>query len=246
MVEPKVIFEDDDLLVIDKPSGLVVNRAKSVKGITVQDWVEDYLRFGKKEKGDQKEVFYQRSGVVHRLDRETSGALIIAKKPQVFVKLSQQFARRVVDKVYLALVHHAPSPSQGVIKAPLKRNPFNRHKFGVFPGGRIAVTYYQALKMFTSPFKETVSLVEIRPETGRTHQIRVHLKFSGWPVVGDSLYAGRKTAKKDREWCPRLFLHACQIGFTHPRLNKKFIIKDPLPKDLERVLRRLKEKSVLV
>jgi 23S rRNA pseudouridine1911/1915/1917 synthase len=242
-MEPRVIFEDKDLLVIDKPPGVVVNRAKSVKGVTVQDWVEDYLGLRKKKGGKEEGVFYKRSGVVHRLDKETSGALMIAKTPQVLTRLSQQFAGRVVDKVYLALVHHTPIPSQGAIKAPIKRSPFNRQKFGVFPGGRTAVSYYRSLKTLKSPYQERVTLVEVRPKTGRTHQIRVHLKFSGWPVVSDSLYAGRKTARKDREWCPRLFLHAYQLGFTHPRLKKKLLLKDPLPADLEQVLNRLGEKD---
>ena len=234
----KVVFENQDFLVIEKPAGVVVNRAETVKGETVQDWVEDRLGIRNQESGISEESdFVRRAGIVHRLDKETSGLLLIAKNPESFANLQAQFKARKTRKKYLALVHGEVEPKEGRIELPIARNPFNREKFGVFPGGRKAVTEYKvisSLKVQDSNF----TFLELTPLTGRTHQIRVHLKGIGHPIVSDEKYAGRKTNREDRKWCPRMFLHASFLGFFHPRTGKWMEFESELPEDLQKALER--------
>lgn len=232
-MQPKVIFEDGEVLVLDKPAGMVVNRAKSVKEETVQDFLEKKLKIKGRGIGD-------RAGIVHRLDKETSGILLVAKTQKAFEVLQEQFKKRKVEKKYLALVHGRvePSDSEGEIEAPVGRLAWSRERFGVFPGGRAAKTYYKKVGDYKKGDR-AFSLIEAKPETGRTHQIRVHLKYLGHPVVADEFYAGRKTAREDRKWCPRLFLHASAISFTHPKTGKKVSFSLPLPKELEKALSTL-------
>lgn len=279
-IAPKVLYEDSSLLVINKPSGMVVNRAESVVGETVQDWVEEYLKvpkvsevskvskaFGTFGTFPSLDIFHTRSGTVHRLDKETSGILLIAKTPEVFEELQRQFKARGVEKTYVALVHGRVSPEEGIITAPVGRLPWNRERFGVFPGGRASETRYKVLSVLSSQLSGTglsvvgkpvdrrpidqnlktenrkqiteYSLVEFSPKTGRTHQIRVHAKSIGHPVVSDTFYAGRKTSRIDRKWCPRLFLHASKISFAHPVGGKRMTIEAPLPEELQNALNRL-------
>lgn len=234
-MEPTVLYEDKDVLVIDKPSGMVVNRAESVKGKTVEEWAEEKGITGTTSStGITGTDFEKRNGIVHRLDKETSGVLIIAKTEEAFIELQRQFKEREVGKTYVALVHGTVEPQEGAIMAPLGRLPWNRERFGVLVGGREAETRYRAIQHFTS-----FSLLELYPKTGRTHQIRVHLKSINHPVVGDSLYAGRKTARADRVWCPRLFLHAEKIVFKHPKTSKRMEVGAPLPGELKEVLGQL-------
>ncbi len=228
-MKPKVTFEDKEILIIDKPAGMVVNRAKSVKEETVQDWVGNYLKIKGRGIGD-------RAGIVHRLDKETSGLLIIAKTEKAFKNLQKQFKERRVEKRYLALVHGKVEPEKGEIKAPVGRLPWQREKFGVIPGGREAKTKYKRTSSFQHQDSD-YSLLELKPETGRTHQIRVHLKYWGHPIVADEKYAGRKTSRKDREWCPRLFLHAAYLAFNHPKTNKQVEFSSSLSLDLKNALR---------
>lgn len=264
-LSPKIIYEDNDLLVIDKPAGVVVNRAETVKEETIQDWAENKLRIkspffklraSEKLKIKNNSDFYNRGGIVHRLDKETSGLLIIAKNKAAFWELQRQFKDREVEKKYLTLVHGEVKPTEGKIEALIKRNPFNRKKFGVFLGGREAVTeykirrYYLPIKIlpcrqaglvdvFNTKIqkrKEKLTLVEVFPRTGRTHQIRVHFKYLGHPVVSDENYAGRKTARDDRKFCPRLFLHAFYLKFKQPMTKKELIFELELPEDLQTVL----------
>lgn len=225
---PKIIFEDENLLVIDKQAGMVVNRAKTTKEKTVQDWVEDYLKIKDRGIGD-------RAGIVHRLDKETSGLLLIAKTLKAFANLQKQFKERKVGKQYLALVHGKVEPEEGAIEASISRSPYNRKKFGVFLGGRPAKTKYK-VKKYHKLENETFSFLELTPETGRTHQIRVHLKYLGHPVVADEKYAGRKTARADRKWCSRQFLHASSLSFVHPGTKKKVSFSSELPSELEKAL----------
>ena len=239
---PRVIFEDDSLLVIDKPSGLVVNRADSVKEITIQDWIEE--TYGKFE-GDSD--FAKRNGIAHRIDKETSGILLASKTEESFIELLRQFKEREVTKTYLALVHGEVKSQTGTIDAPVGRLPWNRERFGVLAGGREATTGYKVTQLFnkTSDLKkgpkEIYSLVEFYPKTGRTHQIRVHAKYIHHPLVGDTFYAGRKTSRNDRSWCPRLFLHAAKIEFTHPETKQRVQFESKLPQDLKNALEKLKE-----
>lgn len=233
---PKIVFEDDHLLVIDKPAGMVVNRADTTQNMeTVQDWAEPKILPIHTNTTNTTNDFYKRAGIVHRLDKETSGLLLIAKNPEVFANLQAQFKNREVKKKYIALVHGKVIPEEGQISAPVGRLPWNRERFGVMPGGREAVTKYKVVAYYP-PSAILYSLLEISPETGRTHQIRVHLKYLGFPIVGDSFYAGRKQARDDRKFCPRVFLHAGSLIFTHPVTGKKLELSSDLPEELKKVL----------
>lgn len=215
-----ILYEDDSLLVINKPPSVVVNRAESVKGQTVQDWVEKTYR-----------IFIEnRAGIVHRIDKETSGCLLIAKTQEVFAELQRQFKERIIKKTYLALIHGQLVPDVGEINAPVGRLPWNRERFGIVPGGKEAITKYKVIE-----HKKDLSLVELYPETGRTHQIRVHLKYINHPIIGDYLYAGRKTARADRQWAPRVMLHAWKLSFTHPATRESLAIEAPIPDDINRI-----------
>jgi len=254
-----VIYEDEALLVVDKPSGITVNRSDTTKGDqTLQDWIEDKILRYKDTKilsGNDNipsnilisqypsiSDFNKRSGIVHRLDKETSGILLVAKTKEAFENLQKQFKERVVKKTYVALAHGVITPKEGEIRVPVGRLPWNRTHFGVLAGGREAVTKYKTIQ--NSDFRvqnEKVTLVELYPETGRTHQIRVHLKHIGHPIFSDTLYAGRKTARNDRKYLSRLFLHAREISFTHPQTGERVAFESKLPEDLEQFLNILKE-----
>jgi 23S rRNA pseudouridine1911/1915/1917 synthase len=239
----KIIYEDNDILVVDKPAGMTVNRAETTKGeVTVQDWME--RKFGIKNqesKIENESDFYNRGGVVHRLDKETSGVLILAKNPVAFFELQRQFKERIVKKVYIALVHGKLVPGEGEIKVPVGRLPWNRTQFGIVAGGRDSVTFYRVLAYYRGKDGKLFTLVEIDPKTGRTHQIRVHLKYIGYPIFADFLYAGRKTARDDRRELGRVFLHAGKISFVHPKTGEKVQFESPMPGELERVLGKLKK-----
>ncbi len=203
MIFPKVIFEDEFILIIDKPSGLVVGQDEA--------WVGDKF-------------------VVHRLDKDTSGLLIMAKTPEALENLQSQFKNREVIKKYLALVHGEVTPPEGIINAPIGRNPFNRQHFGVFPGGRESYTSYRTYKAY-----KTYPLLDLTQKTGRTHQIRVHLKYLGYPIVADPVYGGRKNLQADLKFCPRLFLHATYLKIKHPETGEVLEFNSPLPEDLNRI-----------
>lgn len=241
-----VLFEDRDIIVIDKPAGVVVNRAESVSGQTVADWVETYHPLPKDPSlgspSDQiTQEFTSRSGIVHRIDKETSGILLIAKHPAAFAALKEQFSGRSVLKTYTTLVHGIVSPKEGEIRAPLGRLPWNRKRFGVLPDGRPALTSYRAETYYQKGDvkTDTYSLVTVMPKTGRTHQIRVHLHHLNHPVVSDPLYAGKKRLKSDSMWCPRLFLHASAIQFMHPASGTRMNLTSNLPVDIQNALRTL-------
>jgi len=231
-MQPKIIFEDTSLMILEKPSGWIVNEAETTKGQKVlQTWLKkkDYPLAKNKE---------FRSGIVHRLDKETSGILIIAKTEEAFKNLQKQFKDRKVKKSYQSLAHGKIGIKKGHIKAPVGRLPWNRRRFGVLPGGRSAETDYEVIGYYKKDDEE-FSLVNAFPRTGRTHQIRIHLKYLGNSVVSDEFYAGRKTARKDRTWCQRLFLHAASISFKHPEKNKTVKFESSLPDDLSKALQKL-------
>jgi 23S rRNA pseudouridine1911/1915/1917 synthase len=173
------------------------------------------------------------------LDKETSGCLIIAKTENAFYKLQAEFKDRVVSKKYIALVHGILKSDSGEVDAAVGRLPWRRDRFGVLAGGRQANTFYKVLEQY-----KDYSLVKFEPHTGRTHQIRIHAKHLGHAIVSDAFYAGRKTARKDRLWCPRLFLHAGYINFIDPDTEKRVEVNSPLPRELQDVLDSL-EKSEL-
>lgn len=233
-----ILYEDHELVVINKPSGIVVNRAESVIGETIQDWAEKKLKSQLSNLKFVDKSFTDRAGIVHRLDKETSGILIIAKTPQAFSVLQRQFKERLVQKTYLALVHGELTPQEGEIHAPVGRLPWDTERFGIVPEGRDAVTRYKVIsRQRSADSKEHITLVELHPETGRTHQIRVHLKYVNHPIVGDYLYAGRKTSRNDRaSQAPRVMLHAWKIVFTHPASGKTLAIEAPIPDDMSRII----------
>lgn len=234
-MQPKVIFEDDSILVLDKSAGWIVNDAETVgKTPVIQTWLAQNFKY---QISNDKLL---RGGIVHRLDKETSGLLIIAKTKEAFENLQTQFKSREVKKVYTALVHGKLEPEEGVVNAPVGRLPWNRERFGILPGGRNAETAYKVMAYYQLQ-ASSYTLVELYPKTGRTHQIRIHLKYLGHPIVADEFYAGRKTSRADRKWCPRLFLHAGRISFSHPTSGEKVEFKSVLPNDLEKSLASLEK-----
>lgn len=265
---PTIIFEDDWLLVLNKPAGWVVNRATSVKELTLQDWIEEYLQEDALWQQDRQsdDVFAERSGMVHRLDKDTSGILIFAKRAQTMHTLMKQFQSREVHKTYWALVHGVPKPGQGVVRAPIARHPQNREVFAVQAAGRESETKYTVQEVFLGSavtdqklrdsaaqlertdqipsnlrrelrvYEPGFALVELEPKTGRTHQIRVHMQFLRHPLVGDERYAGRKRSRLDALWCPRQWLHARQITFEHPQTHQTVSYQAPVSVDLAAAL----------
>lgn len=238
-MEPKIIYEDESLLVLDKPSGWIVNEAQTTKDQPVlQSWLGK-MDYPLAKSGEE------RSGIVHRLDKETSGILIVGKTKSAFENLQRQFKERKVEKTYTALVHAKVEPKDGEVEVPVGRLPWRKDRFGVVPGGRASKTSYSLLGYYQKE-NETFSLVEARPKTGRTHQIRIHFKYLGHPLVADEFYAGRKTSRHDRSWCSRLFLHASQIKFIHPSLGKTVQFRSDLPQDLKKALSSLSKGTPLL
>jgi 23S rRNA pseudouridine1911/1915/1917 synthase len=244
------VFQDSYLMVINKPPNLVVTPAESHKEPTLAEILED-----------EYDISASRGGVVHRLDKDTSGLILIAKTEEILEKLQLQFKERTVSKEYICLVHGLVE-NGGVVDGAIDRNPKNREKFIVMEGGKEAKTFYEPTKyyelaeeteqlLFTGLNKNQQRRVDrsgyglftqvlCKPQTGRTHQIRVHLKHIGFSLVGDSRYGGRRTSKLDAKWCPRQFLHASSIKFTHPVTGEHLHFEAPLPEDLQLALKNLK------
>lgn len=233
MLNPKIIFEDDYFFVVEKPSGWITNEAGTTTTQPVlQTWIKENFDY------DLKNNYECRDGIVHRLDKETSGILLVAKTEDAFNELQRQFKERLVHKTYIALGHGRAEQSEGLIEETVGRLPWRRDRFGVLPDGREARTGYKVIR-YIDIKDDHFTLLELKPETGRTHQIRIHLKHIGHPIVGDEFYAGRKTARKDRHWCPRLFLHAGEIIFLHPVTKKEVKFSSPLPEDLAAILKSI-------
>jgi 23S rRNA pseudouridine1911/1915/1917 synthase len=250
MWDVRVIFEDESLLCLDKPPGLVVDPADTVKDETLADIATE--KFG---------IKLIRGGIVHRLDKDTSGVILLAKTAQALENLQAQFKERKTKKEYWTLVH-GEVKERGVVEGDIGRNPGNRERFIVLEGGKEAVTEYEPVEnlQFTEgrlqEIFESFNKIQMRklstnnynlftflkcfPKTGRTHQIRVHLKYLNFPIVADEKYVGRKTFRLDKRWCPRLFLHAKKIGFYHPVSEKWMELESELPDDLKNALSKLK------
>ena len=217
-----VVHEDDALIVIDKPAGMVVHPAPGNPDRTLVNALIAHC-------GDSLSGIggILRPGIVHRLDKHTSGVMVAAKTDAAHWALSAQFASRSLSRVYLALVRGLPSPPRGTITGAIGRSPANRKKMAVLdddrPGGRAAVTHYRVVKSFAGP----LSLLECRLETGRTHQIRVHLTHKGYPLIGDKLYGGVRVPA-----FPRQALHAYKLAFDHPDGAKKLSFEIALPEDM--------------
>jgi len=231
-----VIYEDEALVVVSKPVGLVCNRASTVMQETLQDWMRreklGIRRIGEEAGNELERYFEERDGLVHRLDKETSGVMVLAKTPVAFGELLRQFKEREVKKEYLALTHGRWKVKEGEIRMPVGRMRHNRQMMGVREDGRESVTRYQVEREWEKgEFPKELgvnekgyggfSLVRFLPRTGRMHQIRVHAKQLGHALVGDLLYAGRKRSREDRKWCKGLMLRAIGIEFTHPTTKQR-------------------------
>ncbi len=211
-----ILFEDEHLAVLDKASGMVVHPAYGNEDGTLVNAL--LHRFGPLSSIGG----VARPGIVHRLDKETSGCLVVARNDAAHHSLSEQFAGRTVEKIYLAVVQGIPTPQCGTVSTQLGRDPHNRLRMAVLPppAGKSAVTDYEVLHL-----TGTDALVKCTLHTGRTHQIRVHLKHLGHPLLGDELYA--RTARQTS--AARLMLHAWQLGFTHPATGQRLHFTAPLP-----------------
>ena len=233
-----VVYEDDQLAVIDKPAGMMVHAgAGKTDGTLVNALLH---RFRKLSAGGHP----LRPGIVHRLDKETSGLILVAKDDVTHRKLQEQFAGRSVKKKYVALVHGWPKRERGTIELPIGRDPVRRIRMTTKTrAGRSAVSHYQVVRRIDSPLGK-FALVEVKIDTGRTHQIRVHLAALGHPVVGDTLYgapAKLKPGKKAPETLTRNFLHAAELNFTHPRTGRTMSFRSPLPGELRKFMEKLGE-----
>ncbi|MGI6367447.1 MAG: RluA family pseudouridine synthase [Anaerolineae bacterium] len=224
-----ILYEDANLLVVDKPAGLVVHPGAGVSGVTLASALvamrPDLARAG---------MDPSRPGIVHRLDRDTSGLVLVARNAAVLAALQGQFRRRQVDKRYLAVVHGVPARSSAAIEAPLGRDPHHRERMAVSAEGREARSEYTVLKRF-----EGATLVMVKLVTGRTHQIRVHMAAIGLPVVGDRTYApGRDTMGAHRQ-----MLHAHQLRITHPVTGEEMHWVAPVPEDMQALLELLEAQA---
>lgn len=244
--ELKILHEDDDLLVLDKPSGIVVNISETSPTDTVQNWVQDYLGLGALDTQDIKKStksdegtseFKSRCGIVHRLDKGTSGVLLVAKTENNFKYLQRLFKRRKIEKEYIALVFGAMVDEIYRIDAPLKRDPKNRMKFAVSKNGKSALTKVEKINELTFEDK-LLSLVKVYPMTGRTHQIRVHMCALDHPIVGDDLYSGANRTKWAHSFknISRLMLHAHKIKVGNKWYESK------LPSNFDMFLSKSNEK----
>lgn len=225
-VEPEpialtVVYEDDDLAVIDKPAGLVVHPgAGNESGTLVNAILARYPEIG------EMRYAAKRRGIVHRLDKDTSGLILVARRAPIMQRLMAQFAARTVEKVYIALLERTPRTSTGRIDVPLARDPERRQRMKVMRGGKPAVSEF----MVIDRFKDGKALVRVRLLTGRTHQIRVHMAFIDCPIVGDTVYGYRKPK------IARQFLHAARLCFDHPRTGERLCFESPLPPYLQEYL----------
>lgn len=231
-VDFTIIHEDDDLLVISKPPGLVVHPACGHQ----QGTLVHGLLFHCDDLSGISGV--ERPGIVHRLDMDTSGALVVAKNDCCHQGLAAQFKERQVEKIYRAIVTGIPEKTSGRITGPIGRHHTNRRKMAIDErNGRPSITNWRILEEFTSGF----SYIDIKLETGRTHQIRVHMASIGYPVAGDDLYGRRKSNLYERFSIHRQCLHSYSLGFTHPRSGEKMTFIAPLWPDIENTLEILRD-----
>ncbi|OFX10623.1 MAG: RNA pseudouridine synthase [Alphaproteobacteria bacterium RIFOXYD12_FULL_60_8] len=232
-----VVYEDADVIVIDKPAGMVVHPAPGSPDATLVNALLAHCGESLSGIGGVK-----RPGIVHRLDKDTSGLMVAAKNDRAHHALAEQFAAHSLERVYQAIVWGVPSPTSGQIEGQIGRSPTNRKKMAVLrSGGKYALTRYKVLRVLAGG---AASLVECRLATGRTHQIRVHMTSIGHPLVGDSTYGGRRLAPKSIDESaksallsfPRQALHALVIGFIHPTSGESLHFSGLLPFDINALL----------
>jgi 23S rRNA pseudouridine1911/1915/1917 synthase len=235
-----IVYEDDDLAIINKAAGMMVHAGAGAtedqrnRGTLVNALLHHFATLS--AVGGE-----MRPGIVHRLDKETSGLIVVAKNDEAHRKLAEQFARREVKKTYIALVHGWPKKDRGTISASISRDRIRRIRMTTRgSGGRDAVSHYSVVRRLESVFGK-FTLVEVKIDTGRTHQIRVHMASLGHAVVGDALYGapremrarrGRATDEGGAISLSRNFLHAAQLGLLHPRTGERIALKSPLPAEL--------------
>lgn len=214
----EIIYEDDHLLAVNKPKGMVVHPSFGHRKGTLVHAMLGYL--GEDEEFDDSE----RPGIVHRLDKDTTGVILLAKNPRTQEALSRQFSKRSVEKVYRAVVEGLVRQEEGIVEGEIGRHPIDRKRMAlVKKGGRYSLSRYKIIGRLSD-----ATYLEVYPSTGRTHQIRVHLASIGHPIVGDPVYG-----KKRREDIDRPLLHAFRIAFDHPATEKRIILEAPVPDDLE-------------
>jgi 23S rRNA pseudouridine1911/1915/1917 synthase len=243
----EVIYEDKDLIVINKPAGLVVHPAAGNPDGTLVNALIGHCGTGMLSIGGEA-----RPGIVHRLDKDTSGLLVAAKTERAMASLAKQFANHTIERAYNAVVWGAPRDSAGLIEGQIGRSPFDRKRMAVLrAGGKRAATRYKVLEKFGPADRAAASLIECRLETGRTHQIRVHLTHLGHPLIGDPQYGRARTpprGKSDAEShaftvaanFPRQALHAFVLGFQHPSLHKTLRFEAPWPADFAELVEALR------
>jgi 23S rRNA pseudouridine1911/1915/1917 synthase len=234
----QIVFEDDQLIVINKPAGLVVHPAAGIHSGTLAN----ALAYHFQQLANADSI---RPGIVHRLDKDTSGLLVAAKTESAHENLSDQFRAREVFKSYIALVYGVVKQQSGRIEQPIARDPRNRTRMAIVPGGRGALSLYKVRRSFDS-----FTLLDVELKTGRTHQIRVHLSWFKHPVVGDELYDnGRDNNIQDVQLRARIrklhrqFLHAEQLGFSHPKTGEQMRFVAPLPAELAGLLEELETRG---
>lgn len=221
-----IIYEDQDVIVVNKPQGMVVHPSAGHPNYTLVN----ALLYHTKDLAASPEGF--RPGIVHRIDKDTSGLLMIAKNPKARESLEDQLAHKLNKRLYLAIVHGNFGESAGKIDAPIGRNPSNRKQMAVVENGKSAVTHFKVLEQFKG-----YSLIQCQLETGRTHQIRVHMAYIGHPVAGDPLYGPRKTLKGNGQ-----FLHAKVLGFNQPTSGEWLEFSVDVPEIFEQALIKLRNK----
>ncbi len=219
-----IVYEDDDVLVVNKPQGMVVHPAPGHP----QDTLVNALLYHSPLSTINGVI---RPGIVHRIDKDTSGLLMVAKNDQAHISLAAQLQAKTSQREYLALVHGVIKEDKGTIDAPIARAKNDRKKQAVVAGGKHAVTHFEVLERFNE-----YTLIKCILETGRTHQIRVHMKYIGHPVAGDPLYGPKKTLKGHGQ-----FLHAALLGFKHPRTGEQMTFTTPLPSIFEQTLATLRK-----
>jgi 23S rRNA pseudouridine1911/1915/1917 synthase len=230
----KIVFEDEHLLVVDKPAGLVVHPAAGNFDGTLVNALLHHCGGSLSGIGG-----VARPGIVHRIDKDTSGLLVVAKTDVAHEGLAKQFAAHSIDRRYLAIVSGVPKMSEGTVDAPLARSAANRKKIAIVEGsrGKRAVTHWTRRKVLND-----AALIECRLETGRTHQVRVHMASIGHPLIGDPVYgrAGKSHGKllKDLDF-HRQALHAAELGFTHPVTKRRLSFSSPMPPDMQELLSAL-------
>jgi len=242
-----VVYEDDDLIVINKPAGLVVHPAAGNPDGTLVNALIAHCGTSLKGVGGE-----MRPGIVHRLDKDTSGLLVAAKNERAMASLAKQFANHTIERAYHAIVWGSPRLGEGRIETQIGRNPYDRKRMGVMrTGGKEARTRYRVDERFGEQTRPIASLIECRLETGRTHQIRVHLTHLGHPLIGDPTYGRSRQAPRaktpEQEAAfrtviefPRQALHAFVLGFQHPSLHKTLRFESDWPKDMAELLAALR------